>query len=62
MNIGVETKIDITLVNARTSPANKRIKNVEADKKTPSFILKGIITRPSNIRPAIKPMIFINFS
>ena len=59
---GVATKAEIILEKARTIPANNRIKNIDADKLTPSSILKGIITRPSNISPDIRPMIFINFS
>jgi hypothetical protein len=59
---GVATKAEIILEKARTIPANNRIKNMEADKTVPSFILKGIITRPNNISPNIRPMIFINFS
>ena len=59
---GVATKAEITLEKARTIPANNRIKNIAADKVTPSSILKGIITSPNNISPNIRPMIFINFS
>ena len=62
MNIGVATKAEIILEKARVIAANNRIKNMEADKTVPNFILKGIITRPNNIRPAIRPTMFINFS
>ena len=59
---GVATKAEIILEKARTIPANNRIKNMEADKIVPNSILKGIITRPSNISPNIRPITFINFS
>jgi hypothetical protein len=59
---GVATKAEIILEKARVIAANNRIKNMEAAKTIPSSILKGIITRPNNISPNIRPMIFINFS
>ena len=59
---GVATKAEIILEKARTIPANNRMKNIDADKLTPSSILKGIITRPNNISPNIRPITFINFS
>lgn len=59
---GVATKAEIKLEKARTIPASNRMKNIEADKNVPSFILKGMITSPNNISPDIRPIIFINFS
>jgi hypothetical protein len=59
---GANTKADITPENMNTTPRMSRIKNMLAASFTPISILKGIMTRPKNIRPIMRITRFAIFS